>query len=150
MRHRDVPPCSMPVFFRHSKSSVVKETKRSLKAIPARRSQAMVSAIAKRFVVSVFAAAEGEGRFRGDGEFDRGKFAAFVRTVAERLVGGFAASAPPIIAWLQLHNIGGFFRDRRFSHTGLLFGAAANAARLRRGADLKPVSFHCQALAGGV
>jgi len=80
--------------------------------------QVAVSAVAERLVAAVLAAAQGNGGLGGNGQFDRAEFTALVGAVAEGLVGRFAAGAPPIDAWFQLQDVGGFFRYLRFGHIG--------------------------------
>lgn len=77
-----------------------------------------MGAVAERFVAGALAAAQGQGGLGGDGEFHGREFAALVGAVAEGLVGGSAAGAPPIVAGLELDDIRGSFRDVGLGHLG--------------------------------
>jgi hypothetical protein len=83
----------------------------------------IMRAVAEGLVAAVFATAQRHRGLGSDGDFDRRELTALMGTVTEGLVGRSAAGAPPVIAGRQLHDIGGFFRDPGFRHSGVLHSA---------------------------
>ena len=103
-----------------------------------------MGAVAERFVAGVLAAAQGQRRLGGDGEFHGRELAALVGAVAEGLVGGSAAGAPPIVAGLELHDVRGSFCDVGLGQIGLLccWREGRVAVRLHLRPASPPVSRH--------
>ena len=75
-----------------------------------------MAAVAKRFVLGMFAAAPSHGLGGGDIRFDRREFSALVGAVAKRLGSGSAAGAPPISASFDFLHDGTFLENSWIAH----------------------------------
>ena len=80
-----------------------------------------MATVAKRFGRRAFATAQPNLFVFRKGELHGSKFAAFVGTIAERLVFRFSTRAPPIIAGLEVGGIGRFLCNDWF-HIDFLIG----------------------------
>ena len=75
-----------------------------------------MGAVAMGGGVRTFAAAQPDGAFFLEFQFYRREAGALVGAVAERLIAGAAAGAPPINAGVQLPLVGGLLRTLGFCH----------------------------------
>ena len=77
-------------------------------------------AVAERLVRGMFAAAPRHGFGFGDFDLQRAQAESLMRAIAERLAFRVSARAPPISAWLDFLDEGGFLGNDRFAHKAYL------------------------------